>query len=777
MRPRLTWTVSLLAFLAVAILNVRAENSLTLPVDLDEIRGRELIQFMRAAVPEVWGAESRQPHDLSTLARLHAHFVANAWVHTREDELSKRDTQQRLEGVLRAALGKVDLPELRRITLGDGKRDFGNGQLFPALCQRSIEAEVKKILSEPKPKLDFPADAPALPEHLRLTPVAGSGNAEYERAVGPFAKLLADLAGRSPRGIHAQGAGFDDLTRAFLLDRDKKIASELLRFTWDSWCGTGAAEFEGTKMTLVMMGLLRERRIAEALGVSFFVPHAPEWLREPGRPFETWRNDLLTFCGFDPETVMLAAGRLEYLTAAGSEKAAMHELATVKTELQKDASLVWRIEPLVRFLIPGEPRYWEDADPRKAISGQTQAQIFDLLNGLVRDDIPFHELDQLLKFFEELRRTETKETLGRLLKHPSTTYAERAAQVLRMLGENIDPIAPAPPVRFRIFLNEEPWRSAELSYAIVDPKVPYLGTGSLKTDAEGFTTIPRDEFLDPAKRGSRLTFRQFPQSGNVWTEKIYDQAWIETEILIPKAYDEVSTARLTACRLPIEITYGSPPPAARKAATGVKLMKASQHDPNAWAFFLYFEDTRVEVPNRFAFSTIGPGMYQIVVIAPGSALHISEPFEVKQGMAPVRLKLEKGSDVYASILMPENARGAHEIRLIRKEEDITDQYPPRYWGESKPLYSGIPKGSYQLRILSTVEFMRKHNIQEWKAPEAMWQTDMRNGVDCEGLTVDFIVDDTTPPLLDLGRLENKPIDEMRKKAGPLKMVTAGPPPR
>lgn len=52
-------------------------------------------------------------------------------------------------------------------------------------------------------------------------------------------------------------------------------------------------------MTLVFTSLLRERRIPEALGVSFLVQDSPEWLREPDQMFDRWRMDLLEWCGFD----------------------------------------------------------------------------------------------------------------------------------------------------------------------------------------------------------------------------------------------------------------------------------------------------------------------------------------------------------------------------------------------------------------------------------------------------------------------------------------------
>jgi len=779
MNMRCVWSAILIFVGGVSLQQARA---VSLDVNLEELRGPELLEFMRAVVPEVYGGDSRKPLDLPTLALLHAHLKSNASYGTPEFQRRVRGNVRVIERLMRRELAKLDLPTLRRMTLGDGKKNFGNGHLYPALYLRLIEAEVAKVCAGPKPASAFPAGPQALPKGTIFDSMPGAHEPAVQRAISPFAELLSKAKAEKPRGIYRETEAYQKLADGILRGADKNAAGELLRFAWDSWCGTGLDRFWNDQMTLVFLSLLHERRVSEALGVSLLIGDSPEWLREPEQPFDRWRIDLFKWCGFDWEEVLIATGRTEFLAAAGSERGAKMALATFKAQKSEEGVQLWLLARVTPFLIPGKPTYWVDSDPRKAISLQTQAEIFAALDEAVREDLGLLRLGQLLDIFEDLHRDETKETLRRLLKHPSTTIVNRAAMVLIRMDERVPLVAPAPPVRFRIYLNGEPWRSVEVNYSFSDAKLPYLGSGSIKTDAEGFATIPRDDFLDPAKRGNRMRFSQFPTrgGGSRWSERAFGDPWVSGEIEVPRAFDETTAVRLTALPLPIEIEYATPPELGAKAPTRMKLVKAGQTGGNDWGYLLDFG--RVSggnmgtPPTNFTLSTIAPGDYQLLINTPGAVRHVTQPFTVAPGMAPVSVKLEKGSHVYATLAMPQNARGAGTYALYQGERDITAEMTEYVSDDRPPLFRALPRGRYQLRVLSTAEFMKKHNITEWKAPEALWQDDPSQGVDCEGLTVDFTIDDTSPPLLDLGKLEIPPVAAMKAKARGTRVI-GGPAPR
>jgi hypothetical protein len=746
-----------------------AQERITLSLEIDGLRDEELFTMIRAAVKPDILTNTVPRMDLVALERLWGRLESSLYSREVADRLSTLELRSTLERLMREELGRLSLADLRRMALGD-RQTPGHRGLVPVFYEKWIEEEVAKALAAGKEKPVFPANPPPWPKDAFYLPGAAEMEApELRRAVGPFAQVLAGLAQQKPRGLMAEGQEYAKLEDAFMSGTDDRAAARLLEFAWDSFCGTGSGSFENRRMMIVLLGLLRERRLAEALGASFFVPDSPRWMHEPGRPFDPWRMELLKFCGFDGEDVMMSAGHVEYLAAAGSEKAARHAIAALKATGEEDP-LADGLRNLALFLIPGDPKRADAGDPRSKISPATQAEILARFDQAGREEVPFQRLDYILSIFEELHRPEMRETLHRLLRHPSTTYAARAAWALRWLGEVVEVPAPAPPARFRFYLNDQPWRSRRIAYRLTGGG---YGSGSVKTDAEGFGTIPRDDFLDPGKRGPRLAFFCVPNDHD-FTDRPYDDAWVSTEVEVPRAFDETGTVKFAASALPLEITYGTPPPPANEAGTRIRVSKAGEKDPNAWVYSILYTSSDRKAPTKFTLRTLATGRYQVFVLAPGSARFLSEPIEVKPGLAPPQLKLEKGSHVYASIWAPANGRGAGEVRLFRGDEDLTEQYRGSDSPDGlPPLFAGVPRGNYRLRVLSTAEFMRKFDIKEWKAEPGRFGRDPTEDVDCEGATVEFTIDDQTPALLDLGHVESQAVEAMRARATEPRMYYSG----
>ena len=358
-------------------------------------------------------------------------------------------------------------------------------------------------------------------------------------------------------------------------------------------------------------------------------------------------------------------------------------------------------------------------------------------------------------------------TMRRLLAHPSTTFSGRAARLLRVLGEDVADIPPAPDVRFRVFLNEKPWRSTRLHYwTLSKEEKPIAWSRVLKTDGDGFTTIPRDDFLDPSKRGEKIAFGHSPSGGSVFSEELYREAWVRAEIQSPTAFDETTNVNISAASLPIEIEYATAPTVRRDAPVVICLNKDDAPDSG----FRLKYDNKLSPPAGLTLTTIGPGRYRLFIDAPGSARHVTAHFDVKVGMDPVRVKLEKGATVVASVAIPSNARGAYDFALFRDAESVDDHYRGDQSDAMAPLFRGLPKGRYRLRLLSTSEFMSKWKIAAWEAPENDHQQDLRKGVDCEGHDVAFVIDANTSPVLNLGRIENRPTPAMQGQAGPMRII-------
>ncbi len=756
------------AFVVIIPPRCEAGEPVALDVDLSQMYSVDLQSFIRAVVPEVYGGHAEKPLELNKLLSVYGFFLQGSYIAGGRDSNGEGQTRETLERLIREAIGKLDLATLRRMALGNEKTGRGDSLLLAALYQRVIQSEVARALASTKLKPAFPDRVAPLPEWFPISR-SPADTTLLRKAAGPFLELLAKVDGKKMRGLHADGAGWGVLSDSFWKRPDRKVANEFLQIGWDSDCGNGFESFEADKMTMVFIGLLREKRISEALGASFLVPLSPELIQEPNRPFDQWRVDLLRFCGFDWEAVMLGLNRSKLLSSHGSERGAKQVLEAFKTS--KDRALdVYRMTEMAAYLSPGSPNEWKDEDPRKAISVETQTEMFRVLDGAVSDDSDFQYLDPLMTLLERLRRPETKATMRRLLGHPSTTFSGRAARLLRVLGEDVADIPPAPDVRFRVFLNEKPWRSTRLVYSVVsDDEKSIAWRRELKTDADGFTAVPLDDFLDPAKKGKKLGFGHSPSGRSVYSDELYREAWVQAEVESPKVFDETINVNITAASLPIEIEYATAPVVPSDYPVMIRLFKADGSEADDSGFVLKYDNELVP-PASLILTTIGLGRYRLFIDALGSARRVTQPFGVKAGMDPIRVKLEKGVAVFATVAIPGNARGAREYALFEGDAAVADLFYGYRWDATAPLFQGLPKGRYRLRLLSTEEYMRKWKITAWEAPQDEHQFDLRNGVDCEGTDVEFVIDENTPPMLDLGRIENNPFPAMREQARPMKVI-------
>lgn len=744
-------------------------QSARLPLDFEAVQPRDVLaEVLAIDLAEVTAA------DLPALSIMHTRLQQargfDASGHQQDELLGIDDAQQRLQRRLRELMRNLDDRALRRLALGDDKTTFGEPFFFDALCYRWIAREVAKVVRSPKRKLAFPEPPQPYPKEWDAFFTQGPNPAEFHRGVGPYLRLVAD-ARKSLIGLSVDRERYDKLLRAFFADSSKNTARELLRFTSDSTCGTGASAFFTAQNRAAFMSLLRGGRIEEALGASFFVPSEPEWMREPARPFDTWRVDLLKYCGFDWENVLITGQLPPVLAAHGSGKGARYAMHAMRTLEHPDP---WDFNAVVAFLAPHNSSSEETDDPRRKLSPDVQNQLFAFIDEAVRQDLSFWVLRHRLRVLAEIDRRETKPTLFRLLQHPSPTYAEKAAEILRNFGEPVARIPQLLPARFRFFRNGKPWPGTKFTSASKGGE----GDRSLieiKTDGEGFAEIPRDEFLDPEKRGPLLVFSQSPlsiinQSG---AEQEYDEPWVETRTPMPQAFDEVIKVDFEVCPLSVEISYHEPRPPSIVAPTHLRVALTGAKEPFS-GFGLTF-DANKEPPARLTLNALSPRSYQVHVLVPGSARFVTPPFELKAGMPPLKVTLEKGSHIYASLVAPWNGRGLGEIRLLQEGRDITDEYRAFHLAPHA-LFAGVPKGRYQLRVLSTAEFMAKHKISEWKASEYRGVKDPRAGVDCEGATVDFDIDNQSPPLIDLGRIEVRPVPAMKGKASGEQVLTSPAPP-
>lgn len=744
-----------------AFFSTEAESRI--PDNLSELDDTQLVEAARLVIPK-----EPTSSDLSALTRLQHEFSQRFY---ELDGFLKRDkipgfdeVREQLETAARRALSKTDFETLRRLTLGNGKEDGGNWLLFDALRQRLIEKEVKRLVSEPKPKLKFPEN-PQPPPNVPSSGWFKDEDAQkaYFQACAPFDALMRKAA-KKERGFHAENSAYSQLVDDFLKGKRDSVADDLLRFRWDSFCGTGMDEISEITGSIIFISLLRENRLTEAVGASFLVRNSPNWMREPNQPFDQWRIDFLTHCGVDWEAVMIGRGDVDFLAAHGSARAARALLRTINGSGSGDSYIYYDV--VAAFLAPEGSKHASDL--RNGLPKELQQELLNVLIGWVTPETAFVYLRRILDQLRQLRRPETKATLHSLLKHPSTPIAEQAASILRSMGEDIPPITPVPPARFQLFQNGAPYTNSKIDWHL-DGGGLGNGGGSVRTDGSGCCTIASAEFYDPTQKRVSIEFFQWPGGRELdWGQQNYDEPWTRAKEAVTPAIDAGSRVDFATCALPIEVTY-SRPVSEGKLPVVFHLYRLDGPDSvnennclaqNTGQVYWSLTPNNASL-SKLTFSTISTGRYRLSILAPGSARWESGPFEVKPSMQPVLAKLSKGASVYAHFLMPKNGRASGEWKMFRDGADVTAEVASIQREYIEVYRKGLhfmclPVGKYQIKVLSTKEGLAALGVT---VPEGR----IDSGIDCAGATVDFEINENTPYRIDLEKIILKPIEEQNAK--------------
>lgn len=746
MSTRLHRLIVLLTALLLISQSARPDEIKPFFLKPDAARDEKLLRAMKVLSSELFRDGAAPKLDIDSLFRFRSSVVSGRHYDDPARDVAVADFEQ----VLRDAVWDMDMDALRGVAFAT--YSTAGREMRPVFFIRSIQDEVAKVVSDPNLKPAFAADA----EPLR--PFYRSAEMHRERASTlPFAKLSESVSKLGYRSL--SGNDYADRVLDVVMNRNKSVAGELMRFAWLADCGFGAGEFYDEQSTVVFMALLRERRIAEAVGAGFRVPSVPKWLQKKGTLSEKWRIDFLKFCGLDWEGELLASELVEVLVVNGSERAAKAYLADARTTGRAAPSA---LELASRFVSPRDGSGPVEVE----ISPATQGAILNAISEQMGEELPFWRLTEVVQMARRLGRAELKPALQRLLTHPSTTIRKLGAAVLREYGEQIEPIADAPPVLFQVTLNGQPFASKSLKFEMEkgDGRESF-GLSDCTTDTGGLAKIRRDIFLDPASRGPNIRFVQKPKYDNRYDESTQDSTWTETTVSSPKSFDGVTDVRLTAFNLSFEI--GHPEASENEPRIGRFTLRRAG-DKDMIGGFCY---TRIPVPpgakTTFNLPAIGAGQYELFCDISGCERRIHSPFEAGPQMTAIRITLRRGVDIDASVFAPKNQRGSGGVHLYREGIDVSEQFGPIRGLDTRPfLFSGLPEGSYQLRFNSTKEYVDANRITSW-APIARGWPDLRDAVDCEGRIVKFVVERKSKSPLDLGRIELDPTPEMKRKAGPL----------
>ncbi len=713
---------------------------------LDPSRVEELRSLMVALAPiGEPGFENPQTDILSLLA-----FQRKAIFGRPHDDAMPSDVrrkgEKRFETLLNQALDRLDLAALEKLVrkLPDSERLHGTIAFY--FSERWIEEEVAVICADKNLKPSFPPRSyqPTSSElawaHYHLGEMREAVDGESLKFIAQllkphgeyFAKAHASRVG--PRPIQSE----QDLKRdivEFPNESPRVSAADVTASFASGWCATDMIALSDSRKILTLKCLLRDRKIAEAVGACLLVP---AW------QYEQWRVDLLTFAGLDWEEAMVASEQFDFLGAAGSEKGARVLLAV----LAKYDGAPGPFGPLYRlaaFLSPGSREEWDADDRRRNLPSAAQAAIFAEFDKRIRMDAPIREMDENLCVLESLRRVETRPALRRLLAYPSARIARRAAALLRSFGDDIPEVAPQPDARFVLSMNGKPWRGAKASFGILGDGV-FTG---IETNAEGVVVIPRDELVDPAVAGRKLRFFHTqvlqPMIGK---DGAFSAAWIDSTLDIPPVSSAPTSVALSVVPLPFKLDFPSVP----KVPIMVELI--GEHGAAGSPLELTIPPIAAASSRTANIKWVSPGKYRLHVAAAGFSQYLTEFFEVTPAMQPIPIRLEKGASVVAKVVFPKNAHHACHIRLFADGRDVSATYRAEVNVDSGSVrIDGLPKGNYQLRVLSTDEVLRSFGF----AASEVEKSRKIGRLHCEGAAFDFRVSEDVSEMLDLGQIENNAV--------------------
>jgi hypothetical protein len=445
-----------------------------------------------AAVALVTASTSALAEKFDDILALHGSALFEAAENIPAEELSPRDII-RITQALAA----------ERKNFVEGKhQNFALSTFFEAACKRADTAELDKLIEiyvnfdpssfekefllqpllalwlkrevttdQSKPVAHEPQKNLRLPSKLKnLQPELAEAWLTYKANVRPVEQTIYSPAVKARISFQANERRFFGTINDVLLEKGKGHAEELARFGWSGLSGTGSELLYEPRSIGILMALLTEHRIAEALGAALYLQCDKLLLNSDS----DLRSELLRHYGADWEAV-LAGAQIDWEVgdpAGGWNPTYLHELAAFGSDhaatlvgmMARNASAERRIpyaHAISTFFKSGpekEVRFSFGADERisKApISRQKQQELIAILEDYVKGDASVDLAKAALDGFARAKLPSSKPTLYALTKHSSTDVVQAASTVLQSMGEEVAVSAPEPPVRFRIFVNRE----------------------------------------------------------------------------------------------------------------------------------------------------------------------------------------------------------------------------------------------------------------------------------------------------------------------------------
>lgn len=646
---------------------------------------------------------------------------------------------------------------------------FGQrGMVLPALASRLISREVAAIRAE-KRSVTLAKPTPVLPPELKAAPSElQDAWLAYRRATAPFENTFPKVEVQIE--VSANEKSFYRLIDAALVG-STGLEEEIGQFADTGAKCLGDTDVEDAQDMAILLMLLRERRLDEAIGAALRVAGMAGSVSAPEKLAGSI-TELIEVCGLDWE-VLFAGGQaanevkgqfewreppyLEALTKYGSTRIGL--LVNQLAALAKPDGRAAYVRIFSSWIETAPKR--QKCDGREVEVGRRNYEVragktnsraiqeasLHLTEEFSTADCPEELALYALNVFGRTQSASSIPALQRLTQHVSVEVARDAATVLCAMGLASGRQALGAPVRFRILLNRKPLSPGQKVAWTISSSADTVSDRT-EANADGVVELPRHHFLNTSRPAREVELTTWGPEVNALTFTVTTPA--------PGNLDATTDVPVKTSSLEITLSnqdrLNAPPP---KKAFLYFLRHEEESDTandarddtsktgrRRFGVNVFQESNAVSAQPSIFLPVVQDGIYDVLIGVAGA--------EVWQGIARVgpgepktTAALKAGSDVRFQVVTPDSSSGSRvDIFKEGKEFDAESSYPQGY--------RALPCGHYEICVSGSEWIDQYRQTQKLKrGPDE---------VRYAGREVFFEITEGSPAVIDLGEIRLQAIE-------------------
>ena len=657
--------------------------------------------------------------------------------------------------------GRGEVDRLARIFARLPVDNHTRRDMLFTLAQPWLDREIDAITSEPGPAPEFaPSNqAPseriqALPEELQVAArLWETIRAPYQSWVeagkdGPYISFIKN------EDIFWQAAG------AFLSGDTVEAPKLLQQFQWGNWCGNGREALQEPKSVLMLMLLLQQRRLPEALGAALEIPENGS-SGQPLWPEHDCRRRLLEYFGLDWETVYLGGqasdpyGDLHrgHLISRVARTGSPHGVQLIATCLPLTkppndtlaSALMTALGPKAKKPL-SETTAGSLIDipaptlPARSVPlpAEVQEEVLNALSAWAGPEQESYNLAQVTNALTHFNTLATTEALSRLVAHSDRRIAEIAIEALRARGAEVPDYQPAPPIRFALQIAGRPVAPSKITYG-----VEYASGGgwsnSVVSDAQGYFELPAKVRGNSKQKITKLILTS--ESSSLHPRPL-PSLLFQATVPLPLPEAGIIPIPIRAQPLILLISY----PQALPAYAGKEIeITLTPLDPSP-SLFISFYSVNFTAPagSRIELPAVQEGRYGLKIEIPGAASWTIPEVTLANHPQTVEVKLSPGGTVQGHIQRAEvnaydlNYELWQDGRKLERESSLSFTHGFQF--------AGLPFGRYVVHIPSSSE-------QNGSAPRDAREVTFKDGPQWNSADIPVEINAASPAIIDLGTID------------------------